>query len=88
MTGAKQTLKGLCVHEQLHNNPALCPVVLTEKVNTSSFIALFASNQCSELCLSQTVESGVQGAEKAVEGVSGALAAKNDAPLVSSDKKL
>lgn len=40
------------------------------------------------LCLSQTVESGVQGAEKAVEGVSGALAAKNDAPLVSSDKKL
>ena len=34
VTGAKQTLKGLCVHEQLHNNPSLCPVVVTEKVNT------------------------------------------------------
>eukprot|EP01032_Pedospumella_encystans_P034359 gene34359-38840_t len=31
VTGAKQTLKGLCVHEQLHNNPSLCPVVVTEK---------------------------------------------------------
>lgn len=32
VSGAKQALKGLCIHEQLHNNPALCPKIVSDKV--------------------------------------------------------
>jgi hypothetical protein len=32
VSGAKQALKGLCIHEQLHSSTALCPKVATDKV--------------------------------------------------------
>jgi hypothetical protein len=32
VSGAKQVLKGLCPHEQLHHSTTLCPKVVTDKV--------------------------------------------------------
>jgi hypothetical protein len=34
VSGAKQVLKGLCPHEQLHHSTALCPKVVTDKVGS------------------------------------------------------
>jgi hypothetical protein len=36
VSGAKQVLKGLCPHEQLHHSTALCPKVVTDKVDFRS----------------------------------------------------
>jgi hypothetical protein len=43
VSGAKQVLKGLCPHEQLHHSTALCPKVATDKVDSLLTVVLCAS---------------------------------------------
>jgi hypothetical protein len=47
VSGAKQVLKGLCPHEQLHHSTALCPKVVTDKVRTCSLLCCVCPVRCS-----------------------------------------
>jgi hypothetical protein len=49
VSGAKQVLKGLCPHEQLHHSTALCPKVVTDKVGTRSLRCCVSAVCCSFL---------------------------------------
>jgi hypothetical protein len=56
VSGAKQVLKGLCPHEQLHHSTALCPKVVTDKVGTRSLLCCV----CGALFLSCVVVGRLQ----------------------------
>jgi len=72
------------VHEQLHNNPSLCPVVVTEKVSFCDFVFMkfeIVHTLKTYICLPfsilfyviQTVDVAAQSAEKVVEKVADAV---------------
>mmetsp|Transcript_17408 Transcript_17408/g.29402 ORF Transcript_17408/g.29402 Transcript_17408/m.29402 type:complete len:438 (-) Transcript_17408:147-1460(-) len=70
VTGAKSTLKGLCVHEMISNQPNLCPKISTEKVLENTSVNVTAAGRPTQLLAgaekeadSQT-ETGAEAAER------------------------